>query len=109
MGRGVAVVVVLCCRGPRRSELERATSSTADRYSIVHGCYALQSADTGKFVTKSGGAYTSPPAASAAAEPFRMQATALGRYLFYDTDERVHDRLRQCAQRSTPKPSDNAD
>ena len=56
--------------------------STQDRYSIVHGCYALQSADTGKFVTKTGGGYDVSGGGLGAAEPFRMQATALGRYLF---------------------------
>jgi hypothetical protein len=63
-------------------------SSTADRYSIVHGCYALQSADTGEFVRKSSGAYDASAGGLGGAEPFRMQATTLGRYLFYDTDEK---------------------
>jgi hypothetical protein len=58
-------------------------SNDKARYALVHGCYALQSAATGKYVVKSGGGYAATAAAPAAAEAFRMQATALGRYLLY--------------------------
>jgi microsomal dipeptidase-like Zn-dependent dipeptidase len=83
-------------------------SSTADRYSIVHGCYALQSAATSKYVTKSGGAYQASAGGLGAAEPFRMQATALGRYLFYDTDEQFMAVDGQGVS-ADPKPSNAAD
>jgi microsomal dipeptidase-like Zn-dependent dipeptidase len=48
------------------------------RYSIVHGCYSLEA--PGGTVGKENGAY---PVGSGAPEVFRMQATDLGRYLFY--------------------------
>jgi microsomal dipeptidase-like Zn-dependent dipeptidase len=54
-----------------------------DRYSIVHGCYALKSNSTGKLVAKAPGGYAATAADAASAEPFRFQATALGKYLLY--------------------------
>jgi microsomal dipeptidase-like Zn-dependent dipeptidase len=48
------------------------------RHSIVHGCYSLEA--PGGTVGKEGGAY---PVGSGTPEVFRMQATDLGRYLFY--------------------------
>jgi hypothetical protein len=52
------------------------------RYALANGCYALKSLSTGRFVAKtSDGAYRAT--ATAPAERFRMQATALGRYLLY--------------------------
>ena len=55
-----------------------------DRYSLAGGCYALKSAATGKFVAKGAdGRYRASAGSAGAAEPFRMQATALGRYLLY--------------------------
>ena len=53
------------------------------RYALVHGCYAVRSLQTGKYLVKSGGDYKATGAVPAAGEPIRMQATALGRYLFY--------------------------
>jgi hypothetical protein len=54
------------------------------RYTLVHGCYALQSEATGKLVAKApGGGYAATTADVANAEPFRMQATRLGAYLLY--------------------------
>ena len=82
--------------------------STADRFSIVHGCYALQSAATGKYVTKSGGGYDASAGGLGGAEPFRMQATDLGRYLFYDTDEEFMAVDGQGVS-ADPKPSNAAD
>ena len=50
------------------------------RYALAGGCYALKSVAAGRVVSKApDGRYT----ASGGGEPFRMQATALGRYLFY--------------------------
>jgi hypothetical protein len=46
------------------------------RYALAGGCYALKSVATGRVVSKApDGRYT----ASGGGEPFRMQATALGR------------------------------
>jgi len=51
------------------------------RFALAGGCYGLKSVATGRLVAKAAdGTYS---ASSGSAEPFRMQATALGRYLFY--------------------------
>jgi hypothetical protein len=54
------------------------------RYALANGCYALRSA--GGFVAKAPGGYSASSATVGAAEAFRMQATALGSYLFYGRD-----------------------
>jgi microsomal dipeptidase-like Zn-dependent dipeptidase len=106
---GAAVVVVVGLLAfAMTATADAFKSSTKDRYSIVHGCYALQSADSGKFVTKSGGAYDVSGGGLGAAEPFRMQATALGRYLFYDTDKHFMTADGN-ALTSAAEPSDAAD
>jgi microsomal dipeptidase-like Zn-dependent dipeptidase len=58
-----------------------------DRYSIVHGCYALKSNSLGKYVAKSSGGYSASAADAASAEPLRFQATELGKYLLYGKDK----------------------
>src|SRR5687767_8873908 len=58
------------------------TGTTTDRYTIVHGCFALESAD-GDLVAQTGDGYTTTAPSVADAEAFRMQATDLGEYLFY--------------------------
>jgi hypothetical protein len=58
-----------------------------DRYSLVGGCYALKSAATGKFVAKTAaGGYRATAGGAGGAEPLRMQATDLGRYLLYGAE-----------------------
>jgi hypothetical protein len=53
-------------------------------YALVHGCYALRWVATGQFVAGApGGGYRAATADAASAEGFRLQATALGRYLLY--------------------------
>ena len=54
-----------------------------DRYSIVDGCFALRSEALGGFVAKAQGTYAASAAGVGEAEPFDLQATTLGRYLFY--------------------------
>jgi hypothetical protein len=53
------------------------------RYALANGCYALRSRSAGRYVAKGGGGYTASAATVGGAEHFRMQATALGKYLFY--------------------------
>jgi len=56
-------------------------SASNARYALANGCYSLVSKTAGKPVAKSPtGGYR---VADAGAEGFRMQATALGEYLFY--------------------------
>jgi hypothetical protein len=54
------------------------------RYALANGCYALRSG--GGFVVKSVAGYATSAGSAGAAEGFRMQATALGSYLFYGRD-----------------------
>jgi hypothetical protein len=66
------------------SEAQAADPLARDaRYALVHGCYALRSAQTGKLVVKAAGGYAATAGAAADAEGFRMQATGLGTYLLY--------------------------
>jgi microsomal dipeptidase-like Zn-dependent dipeptidase len=74
------------------------------RYSIVHGCYALRSEQTGKFAVKAGPVYTVTATTAAAAEPFRMQASDLGKYLFYGQAEDFMTRTPADTVAPTPKP-----
>ena len=60
-----------------------------DIYSFAGGCYALKDATTGRYVVRDALGYGTQPVAAGAATPFRMQATALGRYLFYGPDARM--------------------
>ena len=57
------------------------------RYALQGGCFALRSAATGKVVQKGGGTYVARGDGAGAGEPFRLQATQLGQYLFYDTGD----------------------
>ena len=78
IGRLAAIVTTLLLVSPAAAQ----AASDDSRYSLVHGCFALQSTVNGAFVAKSGGSYSASAAGDGAAAPFRMQATALGRYLF---------------------------
>lgn len=52
------------------------------RYSLVKGCYGLRALGQGRFLAREGAGFAAR-AGRAGAEPFRMQATDLGRYLLY--------------------------
>src|SRR5919107_4126493 len=54
------------------------------RYALANGCYALRG--PGGFVAKALGGYSASAGAAGEGEAFRMQATDLGRYLFYGRD-----------------------
>ncbi|MBA3327948.1 MAG: Coagulation factor 5/8 type domain-containing protein [Solirubrobacterales bacterium] len=60
-------------------------AGAVDRFALANGCYALRSASAERFVVKSGAGWRAA-SASADAEGFRMQATALGRYLLMARD-----------------------
>jgi len=64
---------------------QAAKPSADNRYSLVKGCFALRSELTGRMLVKAGGGYAATAAGANGAEAFRMQATDLGRYLFYGT------------------------
>ena len=77
------LVIFLSLAGVSTGGEARAQGDNA-RYALAGGCYALKSVAAGRFVTKAAdGRYVASASSAGAAEPFRMQATALGRYLFY--------------------------
>ena len=65
------------------------SASAADVYSYANGCYALRDATSGRYVVRDALGYSTAAATVGAATPFRMQATALGRYLLYGPDGRM--------------------
>jgi len=77
-----------------------------DRYSIVADCLALKA--PGGYVAKSAGGYDTSAGDLGGAEPFRMQATALGRYLLYGSN-RDFLALGGDAIVSDAEPSDDSD
>jgi hypothetical protein len=75
----VAALLALTVGAGRAS----AAAPELNRYSIVHGCFALKPASGGGFIAQTGSGYTASAPRKSAAEPFRMQATDLGTYLLY--------------------------
>src|SRR5688500_4593856 len=84
---GAVALVIAACVSPATAGADGPPEIS--RYSIVHGCYALRSEQTGQYVKETGNplpaqpGYAANAATPAEGEPFRMQATDLGRYLFY--------------------------
>ena len=71
-------------------------------YSLVHGCYALKDAESGKYVARDAKGYGVGATTAAAATPFRMQATALGSYLLFGPDGRMPQATSPVTWRTTP-------
>ncbi|KAA1400143.1 hypothetical protein [Aeromicrobium ginsengisoli] len=71
---------------PTASPAARATVPQ-DRYAMAGGCYALQSAKTGKWVVRDGGGYGAKGTSITGALPFHFQATDLGTYLLFGPDK----------------------
>ena len=57
-----------------------------DRYAMAGGCYALQGPD-GRWLVRSGNGYATTGATRASAEPLHFQATDLGSYLLWDSEQ----------------------
>ena len=81
-----AVALVACASA---AALFAPAAATADIYAYANGCYALRDATTNRFVVAGGSGYFTTAPTAAAATPFRLQATALGRYLLYGPDGRM--------------------
>ncbi len=75
LGAALAGAIMLAAGGA-------APASAADKFALVHGCYALQGA--GGQLGLQGDRFV---AGAGSPEAFRLQATALGRYLLYDRKE----------------------
>jgi microsomal dipeptidase-like Zn-dependent dipeptidase len=81
-GLAAALALALACAG--LGPVPTASGQTElNRYSIANGCYALRSQANGAWVIRDGAGYRALADGPGAAEPFRMRATDLGRYLFY--------------------------
>lgn len=61
-------------------------AGTRTRYAFNNQCFAMRSGVSGLYVSKGGGTYTADQADIANAEPLFMKPSALGKYLFYDSD-----------------------
>ncbi len=72
---GLAATTLVGCGSPR---------PPVDIYAFAGRCYVLKDETTGRFVARDGLGYTAS-APRSGATPFHMQATALGRYLFFGT------------------------
>ena len=66
-----------------------AARHTDARYALANGCDVMRSRASGKLVTKAAGGYAATATTPAAAEHFRMRATALGSYLLYGSKRDV--------------------
>ena len=92
--------------GPAQAPPARSlASATGDdrRYALANGCYALRSPSTG-FVAKAAGGYRASAGSVGEAEGFRMQATALGSYLFYGRERDFMAKgSRACPCRAVPR------
>ena len=64
-------------------------AGAADIYSYANGCYSLRDQTTGRYVARDTLGYATTAPSAAAGTPFRLQATALGRYLLYGPDGRM--------------------
>ncbi|MGH2923818.1 MAG: peptidase, partial [Solirubrobacterales bacterium] len=79
----VALILSASAGSARASDAGGHVPSADDRYSLANGCFVLRSLQTGGYAAKGAGGYVVTAAGADAAEPFRMQATDLGRYLLY--------------------------
>ena len=81
-----AVTLVACASA---CALFAPAAAAVDIYAYANGCYALRDANTDRFVVRDALGYAATAPTAAAATPFRLQATALGRYLLYGPDGRM--------------------
>ena len=63
-----------------------APAAAADRYAYARECVAMRAADSDRYVTKGATGWRATATSPESAEGFRMQATALGRYLLMARD-----------------------
>jgi microsomal dipeptidase-like Zn-dependent dipeptidase len=65
------------------------SASAVDVYAYANGCYALRDTTTNRYVVRDWLGYATSATTPAAAAPFRLKATALGRHLLYAPDGRM--------------------
>lgn len=71
------------------SEDNLASADTKTRYAMASQCWALRSVATGQYVARSGSDYSASADAIAEAEPLFFKATALGKYVLYDSQREL--------------------
>ena len=81
-GLGPASAEVEWTGEPKSVGIETRAETPEDRYALAGGCYVASS--DGAYLNRTQGGFAATGSESSA-EPFRMQATDLGRYLFYGT------------------------
>jgi microsomal dipeptidase-like Zn-dependent dipeptidase len=64
-------------------------ASATDIYSYANGCYAVKDTLANRYVVRDSAGYTIAATTPAAATPFYLKATALGRYMFYGPDGKM--------------------
>ena len=99
-------ILVIAAVAIALSALAPGTAGATSRYDFANGCYRLYSQVDGKYVVKDTFGYRTI-ATYAGGTPFRMQATALGRYLLYGPDARMPAAglLNQVSSTATPGPA----
>jgi microsomal dipeptidase-like Zn-dependent dipeptidase len=102
-----SVAALLACVSA--SALATPAASANDIYSFANGCYALRDVTTGRYVVRDALGYSAGAANVGAATPFRMQATALGRYLLYGPDRQMPSAGALNLVGSTAAPGPTAD
>ena len=73
-------------QGSSRSAAADRQQVPEDRYALAGGCYAARGPD-GNYVTRAGKGFAATAASAATAEPLHFQATDLGSYLMYGSQE----------------------
>lgn len=66
------------------------TETPVTRFDMANNCYALQSAQTNKYlVAGTDGSFTSSASSASAGDALFMQPATLGKYLFYTADQKL--------------------
>lgn len=81
----VVVLALAACDNDTASSTS-SSNLPKSRYDLANGCYALQSADDGRFVTRTESGFAEGGADAGAATPFYLKPTALGEYLLFAKD-----------------------
>jgi len=106
LARRTAVALVACASA---AALFAPAASAVDVYAFANGCYVLRDATANQFVVRDPLGYTTSATTAAAATPFRLKATALGRYLLYGPDGRMPAATALNTVTSTTTPGKPAD
>ena len=106
LARRTAVALVACASA---AALFAPAASAVDVHAFANGCYVLRDATANKFVVRDSLGYTTSATTAAAATPFRLKATALGRYLLYGPDGRMLATAALNTVTSTTTPGKPAD